>query len=103
VLFHAGTDSSDEPGIDSLTYKLRGLYFDGSQTVMTEDATKRLVLHHTMTIEAWFMPSTTSGSIFSKSYVDYTNATTSEFFDLRVANFGKMELSIKGPSSAQVS
>ena len=103
VLFHAGTDSTDEPGIDALTYKQRGLYFDGTQTLLTEDATKKLVLHHTMTLEAWILPSTTSGSIFSKSYMDYSSAGDSDFFDLRLADFGKFELSLKADTNQQVS
>ena len=62
---------------------------------MTEDSTKKLVLYHTMTLEAWILPETNSGSIFSKSYPEYASAGDSDFFDLRLADFGKLELSLK--------
>ena len=102
VIFHAGTDATAEVGVDPLSYKLRGLFFDGTANLLTEDATKRLVLHHTMTVESWFMPYDTTGTIFSKSYLDYGSVGDSDFFDLRLADFGRIELSIKADTNQQV-
>ena len=56
-----------------------------------------------MTLEAWIWPSTTSGSIFSKSYMDFSSAGDSDFFDLCLADFGRFELSLKADTNQQVS
>ena len=81
VQFMSGKTTSYEP-YDAYSYKLRGLYLNGTDRLLTLDTATNFYLHAIMTIETWIRPETEAGSIFSKSYNDYAVAGASDFFDL---------------------
>jgi hypothetical protein len=46
VTFDAGTDDTAEATKDPFSYKLRGLYFDGTNHLLTLDPTSNVYLHN---------------------------------------------------------
>ena len=84
VTFNAGLDDTVESLADPYTYKLRGLYMDGVNTLMTYDRQGSFYLHNQFTMYTWVLPQVASGCIFTKSKNDFTNSTTSKFFDVSI-------------------
>jgi hypothetical protein len=95
VIFNAGLDATVEATIEPFTYKLRGLWFDGTNHVLTLDPSSGLYLHSNFSFLSWIHSKAATGSIFSKSFNVYSSTTTSDFLDLRMASGGNVELVIK--------
>ena len=70
---------------DQFTYKNRGAYFDGTDNLMTLDLAAKLYLHSSMSFHTWFYSQDTDGSLFSKSYNDYSSSTSSGFLDIQLS------------------
>ena len=84
VTFNAGQDDSAEPLNDPFTYKLRGLYMDGNNNLMTYDRLGSFYLHNQLTVYTWILPTQASGCIFTKSKNDFTDSSSSKFFDISI-------------------
>jgi hypothetical protein len=92
--FHAGTDSSVEANIEPFSYKLRGLYFDGVDDLLTMDSTTRLYLHSEVSMNFWINPYTLGGTVFSKAFADYTDSSTSKFISVDIQSDGSVDVAI---------
>ena len=80
--FNRGRTSSTESDIEPFTYKARGLYFDGVDDLVSMD--NALYLDASFTLTMWFRPSVASGTLFGKSFNNFTSPSSAEFIDLRL-------------------
>ena len=82
VTYVAGQDSTTVQSEEPWTYKNRGAYFDGTDDLCKLDGTFYLYAQR-FTFMSWIRPEQ-DGSIFSKSYNDYSADGSSDFFDVRL-------------------
>ena len=92
VIFEAGETNADDGASEPYTYYQRGAFFDGTQQLLSLDVGSGLYLHSSMTFHAWFLPRALSGSLFSKSFNDWTDSTTSTFFDVILQGGGNIAI-----------
>jgi hypothetical protein len=94
VVFDSGLSDANETLKDPFTYKLRGLYLDGINHLLTYDRSGSFYLSNKLTMNVWFHPTATTGTIFSKSFNDFTDSTTSKFFDVSIGSNGSILIEI---------
>ena len=81
VIYSAGEIYGDDASKEPWTYARRGIWLDGTDDVLTLYNT--FYLHaQQFSFYAWVRPQVVAGSIFSKSYADYSSSGTSDFFDI---------------------
>ena len=94
VTFDAGLSSSAESDtVEPYTYKLRGAFFS-DQNLMSLRTT--MYLHAKLSIDIWYLPFASSGSLFSKSYDNWTNSSSSAFLDIALSAGGVIQFGIQG-------
>ena len=94
VIFDAGLSSDDESDlVEPYTYKLRGAYFSDTNLMSLRT---EMYLHAKLSIDIWYLPFASSGSLLSKSYDDWTDSSSSSFLDISLASVGNIRFGIQG-------
>ncbi len=86
VTFNAGLRSAPDESIEPFTYNHRGAYFNGSDKLYTSDSSAPVYLHSDLSVTAWIYSTSVTGSVFSKSYSDYSTITSADLFDIHLAS-----------------